>query len=109
MKPLLSITLADPDSDRVRRSHADAIGDLQGSAQSAARIVENVRLADGVATPVAHGLPKAPRWVQASAPRGPISAGLIEEIRVGTDRSRVVVLRATGYGTTISVDVMVAP
>ena len=109
MKALLALTLADRDTDRVRRNHAEAITELQSTPGAGARVLENVELADGVDTPVPHGLPRSPRWVQASAPRGPASAGRIEEIRGSIDRSRAVTLRATGYGATITVDVLVIP
>jgi hypothetical protein len=109
VRALLALALADRDADRVRRNHAEAIAELQGTPGAGARVIEGVELADGVETPVPHGLPRAPRWVQASAPRGPASAGYLEEVRGGTDRRRAITLRAIGFGATITVDVLVIP
>lgn len=108
MKALLALTLADADADRVRRNHAEAITELQATPAAGARVLRGVELADGIDTPVAHGLPRAPSFVTCSVPRGAIAAGYLEEVRSGTDR-RAVVLRATGYGATVTVDVLVLP
>jgi hypothetical protein len=110
VKQLLAISLKsdDGDADRVRRSHAEAIGELQGRPMAAANIVEGVSLADGVATSIPHGLGRPAKFVTPSAPRGPSTSGRIEEIRGTHDRNKYVVLKASGYGATITVDVLVA-
>lgn len=101
--------LDDPQADRTRRQHELAITELQKRPGVGMEIVAGVTLADGIATPVAHKLGHVPSFVAPSAPRGPVSAGYIEEVRSSTyDRSKVVLLKATGYGATITVDVMVA-
>lgn len=103
MKNLDPRRLSDSDAEIVRRSHDEAIRELQ---LQALKVIANVSLADGVATPVSHGLGRAPLWVAPSAPRNPSTSGRIEEIRDG-DRSRTITLKASGYGATITVDVAV--
>ena len=101
--------LPDPALDAVRQDHAAAIGELQNLPAASMRVIQGVELADGIATPVAHGLGRPAAWVRESCPRGAATAGLVEEIRTGTgDRRKVVVLRATGWGATITVDLLVA-
>jgi hypothetical protein len=107
VKQLAAIAL-EGDAERVRRNHAEAIAELQASPLWRVRIVE-VTLADGVETTVAHGLGRAPRMLWISPPRGATSTGRIDEIRGGTRRADVVVLKATGWGATITVDVAVIP
>ncbi len=107
MVNLAAITLADTKAEEVRRSHHDAIGELQRAPLAGAKVVSGVRLENGKATTVAHGLGRAPKWVGISALRGAASAGFINETRSG-DTSKSVTLTASGYGATITVDVMVA-
>jgi hypothetical protein len=109
VKRLATTRLADPALERVRQEHADAITELQRAPLAEAHVVENVRLADGVPTPVAHWLGRLPIYVRESCPRGASSTGRVDEIRTGShDRSKYVVLQASGWGATIVVDVMVA-
>ena len=106
--PLLTISLDDPDTERVRRNLVDAVGEIQKLPVIGSRIISDVTLADGVATPVAHGLGRVPQMVNSSPPRGGTSTGRIQEIRDGAyDRSKYVTLKATGWTTTIVVDVEV--
>ena len=70
-------------------------------------VLSDVVLADGVRSTVAHKLGRPPRWVGVSVVRGAVSTGRVEEIREGVDRSRGVVLLATGYGAPVTVDVVV--
>lgn len=109
MKSLLALTLADREADRVRRNHAEAIAELQAAPAAGMRVIQDVELADGITTPIPHGLTRAPRWVQVSCVRGASSTGRVDEIRATGDRQRAVYLRATGYGATITVDVQVIP
>jgi hypothetical protein len=107
MVNILDLKLDDDDTERVRRSHSEAIKDLQ---RSLPRVIPNIALVDGKATTVAHGLGRAPRAVIQSIARGSVSAGFITETRPsGTDRSKTIVLQASGYGATITVDVVVLP
>ena len=96
------------DAEVARREHDKAIRALQALPAMATRIINDVSLADGVETPVAHGLGRVPRIAIPSAPRGASTAGLLEEVRTGShDRTRYVVLKASGFGATVIVDVEV--
>lgn len=108
LSPVLEPRLVnDAESDRVARSHARAIGELQKLPAVGMRVIAGVELADGVDTPIAHGLGRAPVFVRESSPRNPSTSGRVEEVRsAGYDRGDVVVLRATGWGATITVDVL---
>lgn len=102
---LLAIEVADEAAERVRRSHHDALAELQGLALAGARILQGVTLEDGVAKTIAHGLGRKPAYVSAGIPRGAIAAGYVVE----TSRdARSLVLTASGYGATITVDLVVA-
>ncbi len=110
MKALLATLLPDPQLERIRANHAEAIRELQQAPPAAARLIPDVELADGVATPVPHGLGRPARWVRESCVRNATSTGRIEEIRTGDgvqDRSKFVVLKASGWGATVTVDVLV--
>ncbi len=101
--------LADVNSERVRREHDAKIVELQNTPSASMKFISNVQLADTVATPIPHGLGRAPKFVTESTPRGATAAGRIDEIRDGSqDRTKVIVLKATGFGATITIDVQVA-
>lgn len=102
------LELEDERAERVRRSHAAAIVELQGLPAASQRVVPNVRLKDGVATAINHRLDRAPVFVGVSVPRGAVSAGFIVEVRGGNiEPTKQLVLTASGYGATITVDVVV--
>lgn len=108
MRPPISIQLSDQDAERVRRSHEEGIRELQSAPFASAMVVASVSLASGIATTVPHRLGRAPTFVRESCPRGASSTGRVEEVRDGTvDRTKAVVLKATGWGATITVDVLV--
>ncbi len=110
MRRVISTTLGDQQAERARLEHARAIEELQRQPLAGAVVVEAVSLADGIATPVPHGLGRLPRFVLPSAPRGPSTSGRIEEVRSTTstlDRRKFVVLTANGWGATIVVDVVI--
>lgn len=108
LQPPLDMRLSDQELERVRRSHAGAIRELQALPAARMRVLPNVTLEDGVDTAIAHGLGRPPLWVKESSPRGGLSTGRVEEIRSAAyDRSSIVVLRATGWGATIGCDVVV--
>ena len=97
--------LADIDAERNRIETHLAIRQMQQLPSVGLRSIQNIALEDDVATTVPHGLGREPAWVCPSAPRGPASTGRIEEIRDGAhDRRTVVVLKATGWGATITID-----
>ena len=106
MKALSKDKLDDPRSEANRREHTEAIEELQGFVRRSQAIIANVELVDGIDTPIAHRLGRVPTFVNVSVPRGlALTAGVITEVRgSGIDRRAVVVLRADGYGATITVD-----
>lgn len=92
-------------AEQARRTHEECIRELQVTGP---RVIADIALADGVIRPVAHKLGRKPTFVTTSPPRGAVSTGRIEEIRNGSyDRAQVVALKATGWGATITVEVMV--
>ncbi len=109
MKDPQTPKLDDPDSERARRRHVECLLELQAATFVRGRIVQGVVLANGVETPISHGLGRAPAWVCPGAPRGATSAGRIDEVAsASTDRTQTVVLKASGWTTTITVDVAFA-
>lgn len=105
MKPL-PLRLDDEAAERVRRSHEAAIVELQSVPAVAMVVVSGVVLVDGIATTVAHKLGRKPLWVGISVPRGGVTAGLLVEVRDGAqDLTKLVVITASGFGATITVDV----
>jgi hypothetical protein len=107
VRQLIGAQLQDPTAERVRQSHAAAIQELQDTPLAGARVLKDRELADGVVTPIAHGLGRAPVFVAVSPARGGATGGSVTELREGTDRSKFVVLEATGWGATVTVDVLV--
>lgn len=102
--------LPEQSAERMRRQHEAAIAELQKRPGFGLTVIEGVELRDGIATPIAHNLGRRPVFVTTSCPRGPTATGRIEEVRAASsthDRAKVVVLKATGMGATITVDVMV--
>lgn len=103
------VTVQDPATDRALREHQRAIVDLIGLPMAGAKVLRDVELLDGVETPIAHGQQRVPIWVQVSCPRNQTSSGRIVEIRSSDyDRTQYVVLKASGCGSSIIVDVLVA-
>ena len=105
MKQLPEITLPDAAAEKVRRDHAEAIRELQRMLPVR---VKNVVLEDSKPTYVPHSLGQVPGTVTISVPRGAIAtAGRIGETTDNVDRTKTLVLTATGWGATITVDVLV--
>ena len=106
--PPITPRIADASIERVRRELTDKIVDQQKLPATSLKSIQNIALADGVATPIQHGLGRKPVWSCPSPPRGPTTTGRIEEVRDGTqDRAKVIVLKATGWGATITIDLAV--
>jgi hypothetical protein len=107
-RPSLPARLDDPTTERaVRelRERVDALADLRAASL---RVIAGVELEDGVETPIAHGLGRPPVMAWWSFPRDPATVGMVEEVRSDDeDRSQVIVLKASGYGATITLDVAV--
>lgn len=100
--------LADELAELVRLEHERKIVEIQGRPAIAMTVIRDVRLADGVSTPVPHGLGRRAS-VMISPPRGASSTGRIDELRTfgGPNPAQYVVLVASGWGATITVDLWV--
>lgn len=110
LTPPLVVQLADVDAERVRNNHEQRIRELSELPGARSKIIPNVSLADGVESPVIHNLGRIPNFVTTSVPRGPNTTGRIEEVRASGaihDPKQRVILKATGWGATITVDVKV--
>jgi hypothetical protein len=109
VKAGLPIVLADQDAERANRNHRERIDELQALPLVGARVVPGVELADGITTQVAHKLGRAPAWIGVSAVRGASTTGRIDDTSRtgGNDRAKFAVLTATGWGATITVDLLV--
>lgn len=94
--------------EEIRRNIYDAIRELQLSPGARATIIKDVTLEDGKETTVPHGLGRRVT-VWPTAIRGASTVGMIQEIRdlTGVRREDYVVLKASGYGATITVDLEV--
>lgn len=111
MVQLQSITIDErtspQDLERIRRNLVDALRELQQGPLAGAKFVTGIRLEDGKETPISHGLGR-PALVFLSPPRGATANGSIIETRDGgPDRTKYFVLKASGWGATITVDAWV--
>ena len=112
MKTLIQQRVDDPVADKVIQSHADAIVELQQLPMAGASIVRNQVLPNGVEVTVPHKLGRKPAYVRESSPRGAVTAGLVRDLGATSttgkpiDRTKVVVLRADGFGADITVDIL---
>lgn len=111
--PLLDASLTDPLSERVRASHSRAIKELQTSPAAAMRVIQGVTLKDGVTTPIAHKLGRAPVWhgtshVRASSSGVTLTAGVIQEVNDSAyDPAKFLTIVASGFGADVVVNVAV--
>lgn len=106
--PAVTVRLDDEKSEVVRRNHDQRISFIERSPAASLLVIQDVELADGVETTVAHSLGRKPKIIIYGAPRGPVAAGWIEEVRLGNvDRTKCIVLKANSYGATITVDIEV--
>lgn len=104
MSRLLDARLQDKDAERVRLSHAQAIREID--ARPRLVVIKNIPLPDSTRVPVPHRLGRAPSWIGPSAIRGAAAAGVIGEFRDGVDRTKLVEIAASGYGATITIDLL---
>lgn len=94
--------------DRELRTLRAEVERLAALPSAAGRVITGVELADGVATPIAHGQGRPLVWVRESCPRGAITTGRVVEVTdSGYDPARYVILKASGFGATITVSVEV--
>lgn len=109
LKPPATPQLDDKKADEARRAIVEKVAELQKLPLVDAQIIEDVELANGVTTPVAHKLGRRPKFVTVSSVRGAATVGMVQEVRGGNeDPSRVVALVASGYGATIKCSVVIA-
>jgi len=88
------------DLERIRRNQFDAIRELQSLPLSRAKIIADVTLADGIATPIPHGLGRRVRvFVSPWGNTAPIA-------KVSSDELYVTL---TATGATVTVDLIVVP
>lgn len=100
--------LEDRDAELVRLEHERKIVELQKQPLVQGKPLTGIVLADGVTTAIAHGMGR-PVLVFVSPVRGAVSAGWIAESRDGSyDRSKFVVLTASGFGAAVTVDLVVS-
>lgn len=103
-----AVRLADESAERVRRSHDERIRELQAVRIAQGAPIKDVELEDGVETPIAHGLGRRAMYSH-TAPRGASTVGMITDARDDArfDPDKYVVLKADGYGATVTVDLWV--
>lgn len=108
LQPALPLVINDVTADRVRRNHDRQIGELQALPATAIKVIPDIELPDSVEVAVPHGLGRPAVWHKESTVRNPAGNGVIEEVRGGNyDRSSVIVLKATSYSATITIDLLV--
>ncbi len=101
----------DPKIERAIEDHRKTIDKVAAQPGVGLAVLPDVVLLDGIATPVPHKMGKAPSAVSITAVRGQLTAGVVEDVRSasGFDRGKFITLKASGYGATITVDVLVVP
>lgn len=113
LKPALVVTLADKQSERARRNHEERIDELQEVEIVRGRLFREVELPNATDAPIHHALGR----IATAIPGAPYSKDGAETTGgILRDRTRLVteydprqytVLRASGWGTTMYVDVWV--
>lgn len=113
MRKLLDVQLDDDDAERVRRSHAEAIGELQSFPVLTVNVIRDVSLPNGAEVEIPHKLGRRFQSYSLSATRGAAASGRIGEVRgahtsgLPIDPAKALCLQAVGYGATVLVDVTV--
>lgn len=109
-KPIapIDVELEDREAERVRRNFEERIKQLANRPAFSLEPLGEVTLVDGTDKVVEHKLGRLPTQIITSPVRGAVSTGRIEEMRDSArDRTKVIVLKATGWGATIKTDVTV--
>lgn len=112
MRAPLDLRLADAAAEQVRRSHAQAIAEMQGIPVLGLRVL-TVEIPNASEIRLAHRLGRRPQMVLVSVPRGAISVGIVRDTTAAPttgsapDPTSLLCLRADGFGATITVDVAV--
>lgn len=107
-RPPAVAVVPDPETNRALDDHRRSIEAVTSSPAIGMRVLSDIEFADGIDTPVAHGLGRRPTLVTYSCVRGAVTAGTIEDVGSSTANPAThVVLRATGYGATVTANVAV--
>lgn len=107
LTPPITPRLDEPQAEEARRAIVQKVVELQKLPFASAHIVEDVELANGVETTVAHRLGRRPVFVRESCVRGAVTVGMVQEVPSTTlDRAKAVVLKASGYGATVTCSVV---
>lgn len=114
LTPKLTAKLSDPTAEAVRRNVDRRIDEFQQLPLAHAVSIVGVTLPDMFDQRIAHGLGRAPKQIIISPPYPIVNtAGAIFEERTATlagypiDRTKEIVLRAFGWGVTITIDLLV--
>jgi hypothetical protein len=108
---LQNITIDDrttpQDHERIRRNIVEALKELQQLPLAIGKPILGIKLEDGKETPIPHGLGR-PAIVFLTPARAATPTGQIIEIcDGGPDRNKYFVLKAIGWGTTITINALV--
>lgn len=107
---LVDVRLAVDDAERARKSHADAIRELQVAPAAGLSVIRGVVLPNVTNVVVSHKLGRSPVFVGVSIPRRAAGFGAVIEVTglaAQPDRAQSIVLQAGGYSATVTVDVIV--
>jgi len=110
---LLESRINDATTQSVVASHAVTIKEIMALPASEIRVIGPVQLPDNVGVQVPHGLGRKPLAFFLSPPQGAAAAGVVRDFGSVTpagapnSQTEFLSLRATGYGATITVMVMV--
>jgi hypothetical protein len=107
VKPPIVKQLSDSDAEIVRRSHADAIAEMQGKPAMGMQVLADIVIPNNSSVIVAHRLGRTPQMVIISPVRGAAAVGIVGEFRSGVDRRQAIRLAANGFGADVTVDVTV--
>lgn len=100
----------DPKVERAFKDQARTVDTIAAAPGVNMAVLGAFELADGVETPIPHKLGKVPSAAWASFVRGPVTVGMIEEVTSSSwDRAKYLTLKASGYGATVTVVVVVVP
>lgn len=109
----ISIVLGDSNAEAVRKNVDQRIREIQDRPAIGALVVAGVELPNATDVWVSHGLGREPSAVLVSPPYPNIvTVGCVHEVRGSSgaspiDRKQSIVLKADGFGTTVTVDVVV--
>jgi hypothetical protein len=112
-RQLVTAKLTDDVAERVLKSHASAIQELQAHPSMDSVILGPLQLPDGVGVQIAHKLGRKPRHYTVSPPDGAAAAGVIQDYKGQTpsgapnDLTQTLSLRAIGFGRAITVTIEV--